>query len=153
VVDRLLVDVAQQLGGDARQAGLGVPHGRRRELAGAEVPLAVDERVARGEVLRQADQRVVDRRVAVRVIVAHHLADDLGALGARAIGRVAGLVHGVEHAPVHRLQAVAHVRQRAAHDHAHRVVEVRRAHLLLELDRLDAPVAIDRHVLSPPSED
>ena len=50
-------------------------------------------------------------------------------------GRVrleAELVHRVEHAAVHGLEAVADVGQRAPDDHAHGVVEVRRAHLLLE---------------------
>jgi hypothetical protein len=37
-----------------------------------------------------------------------------------------------KHAPVHRLQAVADVRQGAPHDHAHRVIEVRMAHLGFE---------------------
>jgi hypothetical protein len=46
-------------------------------------------------------------------------------------------VHRVEHAAVHRLQAVAHVGEGPADDHAHRVVEVGRAHLLLEAARLD----------------
>jgi hypothetical protein len=36
---------------------------------------------------------------------------------------------------MHRLEAVAHVGQRAAHDHAHRVVEIRAPHLLFETDR------------------
>jgi hypothetical protein len=37
---------------------------------------------------------------------------------------------------VHRLQAVAHVGDRAAHDHAHRVIEVGSPHLVLDADRL-----------------
>ena len=36
-----------------------------------------------------------------------------------------------------RLQAVAHVRQRARHDHAHRVIEVRDPHLVLDADGSD----------------
>ena len=80
-VDRLLVDVGQQLGGDGGHARLGVAHGGRRvAVDGAEVALAVDERVAQREVLRQADERVVERHVAVRVVLAHDLADDGGAL-------------------------------------------------------------------------
>ena len=46
-------------------------------------------------------------------------------------------VHREQHAPVHRLQAVAHVGQRAPDDHAHRVIEVRPAHLLFEVDGED----------------
>ena len=80
-VDRVHVEVAQHLGRHPRQARLRVPHGGRRVVIDrAEVALPVDERVAQGEVLRHADERVVDRRVAMGVEVAHDLADDLGAL-------------------------------------------------------------------------
>ncbi len=77
-VDRVHVEVAQHLGRDPREAGLGVAHGGSRVVVdGAEVALAVDELVAHRELLRHADERVVDRGVAVGVILAHHLADDL----------------------------------------------------------------------------
>ena len=106
-------------------AALGVAHGRRVIAVDvAEVALAVDQRVAHGEVLREPHQRVVDRLVAVRVEVAHHLADDLGALLVAA-GRIEPqFAHGIEDAPVYRLQAVAHVGQRAVHDRRQRVREV-----------------------------
>jgi hypothetical protein len=41
----------------------------------AEVALPVDQRVAHREVLREPDQRVVHRLVAVRVVLADHVAD------------------------------------------------------------------------------
>ena len=70
----------------AGQARLRVAH-RRRAVAvdRAEVALAVDERVAHREVLGEPDEGVVQGDVAVRVVLAHHLADDRGALavGAR----------------------------------------------------------------------
>ena len=37
--------------------------------------------------LRQAHQRVVDGEVAVRMVLAHHFADDAGALARGSIGR------------------------------------------------------------------
>ena len=43
---------------------------------GAEVALAGDQRVPQRPVLHQADEGVVDRRVAVRVVLAHDVADD-----------------------------------------------------------------------------
>ncbi len=153
-VDRVHVEVAQHLGGDAGEAGLGVAHRSGRVIVDrAEVALAVDELVAHREVLGHADERVVDCRVSVRVIVAHHLAHDLGALGVGAGGAETQLVHRVEHATVHRLEPVAHVGQRSPDDHRHRVVQVRRAHLLLQRTRFD--VAADHisrcHVdCSPP---
>ena len=45
----------------------------------AEIALAVDQRIADGEVLREARQRVVDGLIAVGMEVAHGVADDLGA--------------------------------------------------------------------------
>ena len=110
-VDRVHVEVAQHLGGQAGEAGLGVAHrGGRVVVDRAEVALAVDQRVAHREVLGQADQRVVDRRVAVRVVVAHHLADDPCALRVAARRAEAELAHPEEDAAMDRLEAVADVR-------------------------------------------
>ena len=138
-VDRVRVDVAQQLGRNAREARLGVAHRRRGIVVDVpEVALPLDERVAHRERLRQADERVVDRGVAVRVVGAHDVADDARGLLERPVRLHAGLVHPVEDAPVHGLQPVAHIRQGARDDHAHRVVEEARPELLLQVPRLDA---------------
>jgi hypothetical protein len=143
-VDGVGVDVAQHLGREPREPALGVTHrGWRVVVERAEVALAVDERVADGEGLREPHERVVDGLVAVGVVRAHDVADDTGALQPGAVRLQPRLVHGVEDAPVHRLEPVAHVRQRARDDHAHRVVEEARAHLLLELARLD-PAGAER---------
>ncbi len=130
-VDGVRVDVLEQRHRRARQAGLGVAH-RRRAIAvdRAEIALPVDQHQPHRERLRHAHQRVVDRRVAVRVVLAHHLADDARRLHIGAIGREVVLVGGEQDATVHRLQPVAHVGQRAADDDAHRVVEVGAAHLV-----------------------
>src|SRR5690606_15506448 len=79
-----------------------------------------------------------DRGVAVRVVLTHHVTDDAAALGEAAVGPVAPVVHRVEHPPVHRLEAVAYVGQRAPDDDRHRVVDVGALHGGLQLDRLDA---------------
>ena len=132
-VNGILLDVLQHRHGDARQSGLGVAIGGGRVAVDrAEVPLAVDQRVAQREILRHADQRVVERDVAVWVVLAEHVADDGGALLERAAGVQPQLVHRVEDAAVHRLQAVAHLGQRARDDHAHRVVEERLLELVLD---------------------
>ena len=138
-VDRLLFDALEQIGGRRRDARFRVALGGRVIAVDvAEVALPVDQRVAHGEILREARQRVVDRLVAVRVIVAHGVADDLGALQKAAVRRQPQLVHGVEDAPVHGLQAVAHVGQRAVHDGRQRVRQVALFQRVLEVDRLDA---------------
>ena len=141
-IDGFLVDVFEQRGGDPREPGFGIPHGRGRiAVHRAEVPLAIDQRIAHGEILRHADERVVNRRVAVRVIFAEDFADDLGALAGGRLGSEAHLVHAEEDAPVHGLQAVANVGQRAAHDYAHRVIDVRPLHLVFDIDRKNVPRA------------
>ena len=124
-IDRVLVDAAEQQLGDRRHARLGVAHGRGVIAVDvAEIALPVDQRIADGEILREAHQRVVDRLVAMRMEIAHHLADDLGGLLVAA-GRIEPhLAHRVEDAPVHRLQPVAHVGQRAVHDGGERVGEI-----------------------------
>ena len=134
-VDGLLVEIAHHLFGELLETRFGVAIGGRRiAVDRAEVPLAVDQEVAHVEVLREADQRVVGRRVAVRVVVADDFADDLRALAVGAVGGQPHLPHRVEHAPVGRLQAVAYVRQRAPDDHAHRVIHVRALHLVFDVD-------------------
>ena len=147
-VDGLLVDVADHLHGQRRHPALGVPRRRRRVVArGAEVALAVDQRVAQRPVLHEADEGVVDRGVTVRVVLTHDLADDAAALVVAAVGAVAAVVHRVDHAAVHRLEPVAHVGQRAADDDRHRVVDVAALHLGVEVDRFGA-VVLDRRYLS-----
>ena len=135
-IDGFHVDVGQHVGGDALEPALGVAVGRGRiAVDRAEVALAVDQRVAHREVLRHAHQRLVGRGVAVRVVLAEHVADDPRALDVGPVPDVVRLVHREQDAAVHRLQPVAHVGQRPPDDHAHRVIEVGAAHLLFEADR------------------
>ncbi len=137
-LDRILVEVVEHGAGDLGEPAFGVAVGRRRIVVdGAEVALAVDQREAHGEVLRHAHQRVVDRQVAVRVILAHHLADHARALDVLLVVVEAQLVHAEQDAPVHGLQAVAHVGQRARHDHAHGVIEIGALHLVGDGDGPD----------------
>ena len=111
-IDGVLVDVFQQQGGGLGEADLRITH-RRRVIAvhGAEIALPVDQGQAHGEALRHAHHGVVDRGVAVRVVFTHDVADDAGGFAVGLVRGVAGLVHAEQDAPVHRLQAVAGVRQ------------------------------------------
>ncbi len=138
-VDRILVDAFQQQARDLRHARLGVAVGGGAIAVDvAEVALAVDERIARGEILREPHQRVVDRLVAVRVERAHHVADDLGALAESGTGIEPQHLHPVEDAPVHRLQSVARVRQRPSGDGRERIGEVALLQRLVQRHRIDA---------------
>ena len=138
-VDGFLVDVRQHRHGDARQAGFRVAV-RRRGIAvdRAEVPLPIHERVAQRERLDHAHEGVVQGHVAVRVILAQHVAHHRRAFLVGPAGHETELVHGVEDAAVNGLETVAHVRQRALHDHAHRIVEEGLADLVLDEPRQDA---------------
>ena len=134
-VDRFLVDVGQHLVGDLGQADFGVPHGGGVvAVHRAEVALAVHQHVAHGEVLRHANDGVVDRLVTVRVVFADDIAHDTGRLLVGPVPVVVELVHGEQHTPVHRLESVARIRQGAADDHAHRVIEVAPPHFLFKTD-------------------
>ncbi len=110
---------------------------RRIAVDRAEIALAVDQHQPHGEVLCHADEGVVDRLVAVRVILTHHVADDARRLHVLAVRQVAVLVHGVQDAAMHGLEAVARIRQSPADDHAHRVGQVGLAHLVGDRDGLD----------------
>jgi predicted RND superfamily exporter protein len=48
-------------------------------------------------------------------------------------------VHREQNAPVHGLEAVADIRKSAAHDHAHRVIEIALLHLVGDRNRGDGP--------------
>ena len=82
-------------------------------------------------------QRVVNRLIAMRVILAHGVAGDARRFVVGAVRRVVVLVHRIEDAAMHRLQPVAHVGKRARHDHAHGVIEIGALHLVDERDGSD----------------
>ena len=116
---------------------LRVPHGGGAvPVQGAEVPGAVHQGLPHDERLRHAHQRLVDGPVPVRVVVAHHVADHLGALAVLRLGPDALLVHGEQDAALDRLEAVPHIRQRSGGDDGDRVVEVARPRRLVQRDRL-----------------
>ena len=80
-VDRVLVDAVEQQPRDLGHARFGVAHGGGVIAVDvAEIALPVDQRIADREILGEAHQRVVDRLVAMRMEIAHHVADDLGRL-------------------------------------------------------------------------
>ncbi len=133
-VDGVLFDIAQHLVRDFGKPRFGVSVGGRGvAVHGTEVAVPVDQHVAHRKVLREADHGVIDRGVAVGVVVTQHVAD----AGRRLLeGLVRGkprLVHRVQNAPVHGLETVAHIGQGAADNDAHGVVDVAALHLADEL--------------------
>ena len=79
-VDQIFLDALHEETGDVGHPRLGVAVGGGVVAVDvAEIALPLDQRVARGEILREAHQGLVDRLIAVRMERPHHVADDLGA--------------------------------------------------------------------------
>ena len=134
-VDRVLLDILKKRRGGFVHADFGIAHGGGRiAVHRTKVALPIQQRQAHGEILRHADQRVIDRAVAMGVVFTHHVADRSGGFPIGFVVPVAGFVHRIKDAPVHRLQPVAHVRNRPADDDRHRIVEIAAPHLLLDRD-------------------
>src|SRR5258708_25069872 len=80
-VNSVLVQVLKQRGGNLGQLGFGITIGCRRiTIDGAEVPLPEHQRIAQAPFLRKPYQSIVDRDVAVRMVLAHYVSDDTGAV-------------------------------------------------------------------------
>ena len=107
-VDRVLVDVLEDLGANGGELSLGITRGGVAQVARivlAKVALRLNERCEQRLVAGcQAHHRLVDRGIAVRVEL-HGLAHDVGALLALALEQT-HLVHGVEQLAVRGLKAV-----------------------------------------------
>ena len=136
-VHRVLLDPLHQEHCGRGQLALGVAHGRGVIAVDIpEIALTVDQRIPLRKVLRQPHQGVIDRGVAVRVIAAHDLADDLGAFARRRLRVQPHLVHRVHDTPVHGLETVAHIREGAIGDGRQRIGQIatrqRFAHRLID---------------------
>ena len=119
------------------QARLGVTTRRGAEVRRSVVAVEIDEWMTQREWLRHADECVVNRGVAMGVIAGHGVACDARALHKWAVRTETLLFHVPNDAAVHRLQAVAHIRERARHDDRHRVIKERAFHFVLQRDWLD----------------
>ena len=124
-LDAVLVNALEQQPRDVGHAGFGIAVGGGVIAVDiAEIALAVDQRIARGEILRQTHHGVVDRLVAMGMERAHHVADDLGGFLEPRARIEPQQPHAVEDAAMHRLQAIARIRQRAVHDGRERISEI-----------------------------
>ena len=109
--------VEHHIVGELRQTGLDVT--ARSGLVAREdvapVALTVDQQI----LLPQLDQGVLDRGVAVRVVL-HGLADDVGDL---VVAAVVHALHGVQDAALHGLQTVLDMGHGTLQDHVGGIVE------------------------------
>jgi hypothetical protein len=125
---------------DRRHPRLGVTHGGGVIAVDiAEIALALDQRIARGEILGEADQGLVNRDVAMGMEFADHVADDAGAFFEPGGGIESQLLHGVEQPAMHRLQPVPRIGEGACHDGGKRVGEITLAERICERRLMDAP--------------
>ena len=84
--------------------------------------------------------------VAVRVIIAARVAGDLRTWPAGG-GTEMQIVHRHEDAPLRRLEAVAGIGQGSADDHAHRVGQIARPELVLDIEQLNPAASLDWHIV------
>jgi hypothetical protein len=122
-----------------------ISHGRGRvSIHRTEVPLSLHRRIAQRKRLREPNQGVVDRLIAVRMVLTKDIPDDSSALLVRFVGTQTHLAHRVEDPAVHRLQSVANVRQGPAHDDRHGVIEITVLDFILYRDGNDLPHSLFR---------
>ncbi len=113
-IDRAFIQPRHQLQGGLGQPCLGVAIGGGIiAIDIAEIALPFDQRVTQREILRQPDHRVIDAGIAMRVILADHIAHHAGRLLEGRIGIKLQLPHCPQEATMDRLQPVAQVGQRA----------------------------------------
>ena len=75
-IDGIFINIAQQFFRETLHAALRITVSRGRVAVDAsEVALTVDQRHTHGKILRHADQRIVNRGIAVRMIFTDHFAD------------------------------------------------------------------------------
>ena len=102
-INGIFVDVGQQVGGGFVHPHFGIAHGGRViAVHGAKVALTIQQGQRHREILRHAHQRVIDRAIAVRVVLTHHVAHGPRGLAVGFVVGVSGLVHGIKNAAVHR---------------------------------------------------
>ena len=107
-INGFFVNVAQHFVGNFGQSDFGVPHGGGVvAVYRAKVALSVHQHMAHRKVLRHTDDGVVNRLVAVRVVLTNHVTHNTRRLFVRAVPVVVELVHGKQHSAVHRLEAVS----------------------------------------------
>ena len=146
-VDRLFFDILQKLERDLGHARFGITHGGCAvSIQGTEVSVTVNQWVTVGERLRHSDHRIVDRRIAVRVIFTHNFTDDVGGLDMRFIRKEAGIIHCPQDSAVYRFHAVANIREGAVDDDGHGVAQEVFSHFRRDVDFLHVSV-IEKSVI------
>jgi len=92
-------------------ANFGITHRRCRVAVNrTEVALAVNKGVAHGEVLGHTNDGVIDRRIAMGMVLTDDVTDNASRFLVRLVVVVVQFIHGEQDPPVNRFKAVSHVR-------------------------------------------
>ena len=76
-INRFFIKIREQRMRDFRHANFGVTHRSGRIAVNrSEITLSIDQRITQGKVLRHADNRVVNCRIAMGMIFTDHIAHD-----------------------------------------------------------------------------
>src|SRR4029077_15655718 len=136
--------VRHEGGPEMRHARFGVTH-RSRWIAldRAEIPLAIDEPFAHRPWLRHVNERGINYRFPVRVIISAGVAANFCAFAVLPSWEKRQIVHRIENSSLRWLESVARIRERARNDDGHRVVEKRPRHFFRHVYRLDFFVWVD----------
>ena len=117
-IDGIFIDIPHKLHSQRCHTAFCIPHGSCRIVTrGPEIPLAVHKQIPHRPRLCHTYQRVIDSSVAVGMVFTHHITDNAGAFVIAAVRPVSPVVHCVDHTAVHRLHAVADIRQCALNNH------------------------------------
>ena len=142
-INGVFVDVTHHLKGNGSHLGLSVSRRCSTVVTGgAEVTLTQSQRVTHNPALNQTHQSVVDSAIAVGVELTHHVANHAGALIEGSVRAVAAVVHRVDHAAVHGLETITHIRQGAANNNRHCVVQVGTLHFSLQVHLFNVTVVV-----------
>ncbi len=134
-IHRLFVEIAQHFGGELRKARLRITHCRGGiSVYRTEVSVSVHKRKVDGEILRETHERVVHRRIPVRVIFTQHVADDSCALAVSLVVVQSHFVHGEQNSSVHGFESVANVGNRAGFIDRHCIGDERAFQLRVHLN-------------------
>src|SRR5437868_10643616 len=107
-----------------------------------KISLAIYKAIAHIPCLGHTNDRVINRRISMRMVSAHHITHNTGRFFIRLVTVIAHFIHTKQAAPVNRLQTIAYIGQCTTDDHTHRIIDIRGLHLLLDIHRYDlTPVA------------
>ena len=92
--------------------------------------MSVYQRHSLLKALGKYDQCLIDRTVAVRVVLTHRITDDTRRFPVRLVVPQMQLPHIVKDAALYRFQTIPRIRNGAGRDDTHRVVHIAALHFL-----------------------